>query len=267
MRVLLTGASGNFGKEYIRQSSHEVIALNRDGWGRVDELSSEIDVVIHAASDLHTSVADAPTLSLDSNVMSTAKLLEAVREAGIKRFVFLSSCAVYGESMRTQESSHCQPTSINGISKFLNERVIEAFCNENGIEFGILRVFNMYGGDDNFSILSHMRRALETGEPFTLNNNGIAQRDFVHVSDVVAIVQLLIEQRVSYTYLNIGTGISTRVSSLVNIVAERFPDFPVKQAQLEEAEYSRADISKLLGLIKYEFISIEDYLRNDFMMS
>lgn len=266
MKVLLTGASGNFGKEYMRQTTHDVTTLNRGDWQQLDDKIADIDVVLHAASDLHTPVADSPSISLDSNVLSTAVLLEACRKHDIKRFVFMSSCAVYGESMRTNESSVCQPTSINGIGKFLNEKVISDFCINNNIEYEILRVFNMYGGEDNFSILSHIRRALETGVAFNLNNGGIAQRDFIHVSDVVAIVNLLMNKEVPFTHVNVGTGISTRILTLVEHVLEKYPALQLQHAEVEEAEYSRADIRRLRTLTDRTFIRIEDYLKNDFVV-
>jgi len=195
MKVLLTGASGNFGREFVERAEVDVVQLNRDGWGDLDEkLAHGVNIVIHAAGDLRTRTAVSPVQLFDSNVLATARLLEAVREHQIPRFIFLSSCAVYGEDMRTNEESKCYPTSINGIGKLLCEKMIAEFCEENKIKYEILRIFNMYGGRDHFSVFSHMKRALEDDVPFTLNNRGIAQRDFIHVSDVVRIVLLLLRR-------------------------------------------------------------------------
>src|SRR5439155_1020552 len=113
---LLTGASGNFGHEFTERADFDVVQLNRDDW---DDLKAKfalgIDIVIHAAGDLRTRAAASPAKLFDSNVLTTARLLEAVREHQIPRLIFLSSCAVYGEDMRTNEDSKCYPTSINGI--------------------------------------------------------------------------------------------------------------------------------------------------------
>ncbi len=265
MKILLTGASGNFGQTYLRQSGHDVVPLNRHDWSELNDRLSGCDAIIHAASDLHTKVSDTPTLSLDTNIMSTSRLLEAARHHKVDRFVFISSCAVYGESMRTGETTTCQPNSINGVGKRLNEMVIAEFCQQNDIAHQILRVFNMYGGQDNFSILSHIRRALNNDQPFTLNNNGIAQRDFIHVNDVVAIVAQLMGQPVTHQYLNIGTGVSTRISEIIDIVRARFPQLQITSSKTQEAEYSRADIGRLLSILEPEFTDITAYLQNDFM--
>lgn len=266
MKVLLTGASGNFGHEFIERADCDVVQLNRDDWdGLGVKLARGIDVVIHAAGDLRTRAAASPVKLFDSNVLTTARVLEAVRECQIPRLIFLSSCAVYGEDMRTNEDSQCYPTSINGIGKLLGEKMIAEFCTEHKIKYEILRIFNMYGGRDHFSVFSHMQRALESGVPFILNNKGIAQRDFIHVSDVARIVLSLLSGNVPYTHLNIGTGIATKLSALVEVVSRRFPSLSIRHAQIEEAEYSRADIARLRGFANGDFVRIEDYLRNDFM--
>ena len=266
MKIMLTGASGNLGRELINQASFEFVQVNRDDWNNLDaKLACGIDTVVHAASDLHTRAAVSPISLLDSNLLTTAKMLEAVRKYKIPRFIFISSCSVYGEDMRTSESSKCSPVSINGVGKLLNEKLIEAFCSENKIKYEILRVFNLYGGPDRFSILSHIKKSLENNQVFILNNQGVAQRDFVHVSDVAGIILFLLEKGMPYTHLNIGTGSATKISSLVDLVKQRFPDFPIRHREAEEAEYSRADVSRLSSLIKWDFVRIEDFLQNEFI--
>lgn len=265
MRIALTGASGNFGREFLARADGDVIAINRGDWDGIDQvLSRGIDVVIHAASDLQSSMARSPAKLLDSNLVTTARLLEAMRAHEIPRLIFMSSCAVYGDSIRSGESSACHPDSINGISKLLNEKILSAFCEANCIKYEILRVFNMYGGADHFSILSHVRKALRNGTPFTLNNAGIAQRDFIHVADVAAIVLQLLKLNVPHTTVNVGTGVATKVSALLDLIRARHPELVVRPNSVQEAEYSRADISRLKALLDHKFIQIEDYLASSF---
>ena len=268
MNILLTGAEGNFGSEFQQQanknSNVNVIPVGRSDWPNIHEKLATVDVVVHAASDLRTSASAAPGRLLDSNVMSTATLLEAARDQRVKRLVFLSSCAVYGEDMRTSEDSLCCPITINGISKHLNEKLVAEFCSANGMEYQILRVFNSYGGDDRFSIFSKLKRALQTRTPFTLNNDGRMQRDFIHVADVASIVMNLSATRIAHTHLNIGTGVATKISMLVNKVAEQFPQLVVQRGLTQEAEYSRADTTRLREFWTGDFIRVEDYIREEF---
>ena len=268
MNILLTGAEGNFGSEFQQQanknSNVNVIPVGRSDWPNIHEKLASADVVVHAASDLRTSASAAPSRLLDSNVMSTAMLLEAARDQRVKRLVFLSSCAVYGEDMRTGENSLCCPITINGISKHLNEKLVAEFCSANGIEYQILRVFNSYGGDDRFSIFSKLKRALQTNTPFTLNNDGRMQRDFIHVADVASIVMNLSATRIFHTHLNIGTGVATKISMLVDRVAEQFPQLVVQRGLTQEAEYSRADTTRLREFWTGDFVRVEDYIREEF---
>ena len=267
MNILLTGAEGNFGSEFLRQASKshvQVASVGRGDWVQIGDKLASADIVVHAASDLRTSASAEPSRLLDSNVMSTALLLEAARDQRVKRFVFLSSCAVYGEDMRTEEDSLCCPITINGISKHLNEKLVAEFCGANDIQYQILRVFNSYGANDRFSIFSKLKRALQTKSAFTLNNDGRMQRDFIHIADVASVVLNLAATRIAHTHLNVGTGVATKVSTLVDKVAEQFPQLKVQRGLTQEAEYSRADTTRLREFWIGDFIRIEDYIREDF---
>ena len=267
MNILLTGPEGNFGSEFQRQASKshvQVASVGRGDWVQIGDKLASADIVVHAASDLRTSASAEPSRLLDSNVMSTALLLEAARDQRVKRFVFLSSCAVYGEDMRTEEDSLCCPITINGISKHLNEKLVAEFCGANDIQYQILRVFNSYGANDRFSIFSKLKRALQTKSAFTLNNDGRMQRDFIHIADVASVVLNLAAIRIAHTHLNIGTGVATKVSTLVDKVAEQFPQLKVQRGLTQEAEYSRADTTRLREFWIGDFIRIEDYIREDF---
>ncbi len=265
MNILLTGAEGNLGSELRSQAvirkCANIVSIGRNDWTGLDEKMSSSEIVVHAASDLRTSASLEPYKLLDSNVMSTARLLEASRRHQIRRFVFLSSCAVYGEDMRTGEESLCCPITINGISKHLNEKLVAEFCTANNIEYQILRIFNTYGGNDKFSIFSKLKRALQSGTAFTLNNEGRMMRDFIHVSDVASIVLSLSGGKIGYTHVNIGTGVATKISRLVEIFSEQFPQLVVRSGVTQEAEYSRADISRLREFWSEDFIRIEDYIQ------
>lgn len=270
MKVLLTGSGGNFGTEFRRQATAEVVGVDRASWPNLASmLTSGIDCVIHAASDLRASVAKEPVRLMESNVMTTARLLEAVRNAKVGRFVFLSSCAVYGDERSTHEDGPCRPISTNGIEKLLNEKMVTEFCLAHAIDFQILRIFNMYGGDDRFSIVSRLQRAAVDGDPFVLNNRGMAQRDFIHVGDVAHVVWKLLEQPVGHSRINVGTGVATRISDLVDLVRERFASIKVVPASgsAHEVEYSRADTARLKQAIHHDFLDIEDYVRAGFSVT
>lgn len=260
MNMILTGSNGNLGREIISQNStHKIYPIRRDNWSDLAGLSfGKEEVVVHAASDLTSLIHETPFSIMDSNLASTARLLEISK--GCALFIYISSCAVYGDALTTTESTRCRPLSINGITKLLNERMVEEFCSKNAIPYLILRVFNTYGGRDRFSIISKLQQSVKTDIPFQLNNFGIAQRDFVHVSDVAGIVLKLSRLNLPSGYLNVGTGCATKISDIVAMVKELYPKLEIVDKAANEVEYSRADISKLKGILDCKFMSIDQQL-------
>jgi nucleoside-diphosphate-sugar epimerase len=260
MKIILTGSNGNLGSQIIAQNhEHEILPIHRHNWDDLAGLSLEKEfVVIHAASDLTSKLHERPSVIVDSNLATTTRLLEISREC--RSFIYISSCAVYGDALTTSESIRCQPLSINGITKLLNEKIIEEFCEGNGIPYLILRVFNTYGGRDHFSIISKLQHAVRTGSAFQLNNLGVAQRDFVHVSDVAAVILRLIKLELPSGRINIGTGCTTRISEIVGQFRKCYPDIRIVDRSANEVEYSRADITKLMGMINFNFSRMQEKL-------
>jgi UDP-glucose 4-epimerase len=242
------------------------VPVGRADWSRLpDLLGSGVDAVLHAAWDLKTAPTQDPTAVLDANLMTTMRLLEACRAHGVAKFAFVSTCAVYGEGMNTAEDAACCPVTVNGITKLLNERIVEAFCADFGIDCQIYRLFNMFGGSDRFSILSHLRNALDRDTAFKLNNGGVAQRDFVHVADVARIVMTLLPRNLPEVHMNIGTGRATRISDIVAVVQRLHPELRIERSSVKEAEYSRADISRLSSTVEeLPFVDVMDFVEREF---
>ena len=266
MRILLTGAAGNLGTSLIGSRASAFVPLGRSDWPRLPEiLESGIDAVVHAAWDLKTPVTQRPEAVLDANLMTTMRLLEACRAQGVTKFAFVSSCAVYGEGMDTAEDAACCPVTVNGITKLLNERIVQAFYADLGIDCQIYRVFNMFGGTDHFSVLSRLRNALDNETPFTLNNAGVAQRDFIHVDDVARIVMTLLPMELPGVYINVGTGRATRISDIVSVVQRLQPRLRIERTSISEAAYSRADIGRLSSIVEgLRFVDVMDFVERAF---
>lgn len=263
MKILLTGYKGNLGSAIQRHSKGEVVGIGRNGWEKLsDILLSGIDVVVHLADDLKNKIECVPTEIMSSRLLATTRLLETMKHSRKARLVFLSSCAVYGRAMDTVEEAECCPMTVNGMVKRLNERIIEEFCLKNDIKFEIYRVFNMYGDNDTFSILSKLKKCVETGTEFVYGD--CHERDFIHVEDVAKIILKLMEMGHSYPYLNIGTGVATPIQRIVDVVKEKHPSLEVKNAFSVAIQYSCANITKLSSLIRYDFINVMDYVKNNF---
>lgn len=261
MQILLTGAEGNLGQHILSQSQHEIVGVGRENWSQLDEAMSSTDVVIHAAYDLKGRITSEPSRVMSSNLLTTMELLESMKRHNVRRLIFMSSCAVYGDVTHMREDVTCQPTSINGQVKYLNEQIIREFCTKNNIRHISLRVFNMYGGNDQFSILYKLKRAVHDGEVFQLNNHGVSQRDFIHVEDVARAVLDVVEGNPDFECMNLGTGISIKIADLLSIVKEKYPSIKIQNHQFEEVEYARADTSKLSKVVAARFSNVIDYVK------
>ena len=257
LKILLTGASGNLGSHiagHALSSGIEVIPVSRGEWKSVSECSDRIDAVVHCAADIKSKISYSPKLYLNSNLDITVDILEFCADRNIKKFYFTSSAAIYGHSLKTNEGQKKQPSSLNGFIKSLNEELIENFCEENQISFTIFRIFNLYGGDDQFSIITKLIQAAQNGYSFNLINNGSTKRDFVHVDDVADIICRVLRIGSCPEFLNIGTGQPTKISDILSSVENKYGSIRISNSFFDEPEISIADtklLRQVLGDISF----------------
>lgn len=263
MKAILTGAEGNLGRRILEHAGFECLPVSRDSWGALNDVRvGECQFLIHCAYDLKTDINEQPDVVLESNVVSTGKALRLCKDKRIPRFIFISSCSVYGDSSNSAEDKPCIPVSINGFTKLFNEELIKSFCAANAIDYLILRVFNSYGGDDRFSVVQKLISCAKNNRPFTLLNEGIAERDFIHVDDVAKVVCALAGMPLKSEIINVGSGRSVRIIDLLAAVEKKFGKISVVSEQRQgEAIYSRANISKLRKLVSLQAVDIFDFIR------
>lgn len=258
---LLTGANGNLGQAILRTGAFDVTCVTRDTWPEIRrDVSARYDLVIHAAGALQVRPGSQPTAFVDSNVRALTELLEWVGPLCKPRIFFVSSGAIYGDSTSTSESSPARPVSINGIAKLLSEKLLHAYCDEHGMDFVSFRLFNIFGGNDQFSVIYHIQQAVLSGRAFVLNNQGRAHRDFVHVDDAAVVLARLASVDHLPRYMNLGTGVTTRISDVVDTFVRYFPALKIEHRNCPEAEYSRADISLLQQYLTHSFRSVLDQI-------
>ena len=265
MKVLLTGPHGNLGSALQRLGSEvDWVPLARADWSKLASLAQGVDVVLHAASDLFSSVTGDPLALVESNVNTTARVLAWLKEHRQTRLIFISSCAVYGRSPSTHEDSDPAPLSINGTTKLLNEQMIQKFGDETGVNYQIFRLFNTYGGSDRFSILAQLKKAVVEKRPFTMLNEGVSQRDFVHVDDVARLILRFLKVPAGPKILNLGSGEATRIRDVVKEFTLKYPQLEVRAGQRAEAEYSRSDVSRLKAIAPdFKFRNVLDFIRQE----
>ena len=262
MKVLITGASGNLGshlKAQCERKGYAYEAVTRANINRLDRLIAECDTVIHAAGDITSQITEKVVEVSESNLLLTAQVLEACARHDVERFFYISSCAVYGNASTSHELMECQPISLNGKFKKLNEELVSAYCTERITAATSFRLFNIYGGNDRFSILSHLQRCCISGEPFKLLNNGQSRRDFIHVQDAAEIICECLTLDYLPPVLNVGTGDTILVRDIAEAFHRICPALEFEHLSIQEVEYSRADTALLKQTVgDYQFRKVLD---------
>ena len=181
------------------------------------------EVVFHLAAIVSVpQTVENPIHSADVNEMGTLSVLDASRQAEVKRVVFSSSCAVYGDDPRLpkRENMAPKPLSPYAAQKLAAEYYAKVFNDLYGLETAVLRYFNVYGPRQDPSspysgvISIFMTKAL-LNEAAVIYGDGNQSRDFIYVEDVVkANLLAAIAKNVSGQVLNIGSGQSVRINDL-----------------------------------------------------
>lgn len=259
LSCLLIGANGNLGAAIRRTESFDITCVTRQNWSELRKnLTGDFDLIIFAAGAITLNPAKEPLNYVDSNLRALADVLDWLAPHCKPKIFFISSAAVYGNSISTVESTSTAPVSINGVAKMFGEMLLKAFCDDRGLDFVCFRVFNIFGGDDRFSVLHHIRKAALSGKPFVMNNQGRAYRDFVHVDDVANVLVKLAAIAELPRYLNIGTGVATRISDIADTFIRYVPSLKIENRNNFEAEYSRADTGLLQRFYSSPFLSLLD---------
>jgi UDP-glucose 4-epimerase len=190
------------------------------------------DRVLHLAAIASvTRSFDDPQETWAVNVGGTANVLAAAHDAGARRVVLASSCAVYGttDALPVAEAALPHPESPYAQSKLDAEGLCLAAC-EGGFDTGVLRFFNVYGprqdpSSDYSGVIAIFMDRLAAGRSCTVYGDGHQTRDFVFVKDVVAACGAALDGRMlggrplAATPINVGTGIETSLRDVLAALA------------------------------------------------
>lgn len=181
--------------ENIQNPNHENLEIIEGDLNDLDlnEILKGKDYVFHLAAMASVPLSvDKPIECNENNVTATIKLLTAAKDAKVKKIVFSSSAAVYGENtnMPLKETEPLMPTSPYAASKASGEQYIQSFTESYGLNGTILRYFNVFGPkqDKNSqyaSVIPNFISAILEGNQPVIYGDGEQTRDFVYVKDIV----------------------------------------------------------------------------------
>lgn len=183
-----------------------------------------VDAVFHLAAraGVRESLAD-PALYERVNVTGTARLLDAMRRAGVRRLVFTSSSSIYGARAGGpfREDDPLEPArSPYAVTKLVGEGLVAGWQATTGAAAVISRLFTAYGPRQRPGMAIHrFTRQLLAGEPVTLYGDGASVRDYTFVSDLVDGVLLALEHADGLRIVNLAGGRPVRLDHLVERLA------------------------------------------------
>lgn len=210
-----------------------------------------------AVASVQASVDD-PVSTHQSNFIGTLNLCEAMREAGVRRVVFASSAAVYGnngEGVAVREDTPKAPLTPYAADKLASEHYLDFYRRQHGLEPAVFRFFNIFGPRQDPSspysgVISIFTERALAGLPISVFGDGEQTRDFFYIADLVPLlVQALGMPQVAVGAVNVGHNQAVSLNQLlaaIRAVLGQLPAVSHGAARPGDIRHSRADNGLLL---------------------
>jgi len=259
---LSTGKLSNFNSNTLSPGAVDFVKGDIRDSGLVEKCCVETDAVIHLAAQ--TSVPFSlqnPEFNNDVNVKGTLNLLNSSVEAKVSRFLFISSCAVYGEPsyLPIDEKHPTNPISPYAESKLIAEKECLRLNNEGELRSVVFRFFNVYGPRQGLSeysgVITKFIDRIKQKLSLIIYGDGSQTRDFVYVNDIVNSIMLALEnKKAPGNIFNVGTGRAVPLQELAEtMLSLTSADLMIVNAdhRLGDIKHSYADITKASQLLGY----------------
>lgn len=248
-KILITGGAGFIGShiiEVLQKENCEITVLDNLHTGLKENVPERVrlieldirdkgvidifeqyqfDVVLHLAGQTMVNVSvDDPFYDADVNIMGTVNILESCRKTGVKRIIFSSTAATYGniEEVPIREEFSVNPLSFYGLSKLTVEKYLKLYHDLYGLEYVILRYANVYGerqGDGGEGgVISIFTKKIAKDESFVIHGDGKQTRDFVYAGDVARANWYAANTKYCNTIYNVSTNSETSIRELVDLL-------------------------------------------------
>lgn len=228
---------------------------------------NKIDIVLHFLSSTVPATSRNAIYDVETNLVSTLKLLDVMLQHNVKDIMYLSSGgAIYGDVLRKvhNEEDAVYPKSSYGVVKLAIEKYLLSYSEIYGLNSLILRLSNPFGpyhfntkqGVINVAI----RKALR-GEPLQIWGTGDGVKDYIFIEDACRIMIQLMESGIHTSVYNIASGHVLSVKDIVGLIKNEIPSFKYEftQALANDVQSFELDITKIrmkLGILKMTDLAI-----------
>lgn len=244
MKILITGGAGFIGShlsDTLLAAGHEITIIDNLSSGTKrflpkdaefiemdirDEKISDIlkkrhfDIVYHeAAQTMVPASIERPYLDADINISGLLRVMEAARKTDVKKVIFSSSAAVYGDNpaLPLKENEIPAPTSFYGLTKWMTEEYLTLYHEIYGLSYTVLRYSNVYGprqgANGEGGVIYIFAKALAENNPITILGDGLQTRDFISVHDIVS-ANVAALDKADGEIINISTGTELALNDL-----------------------------------------------------
>lgn len=286
-KVLITGGAGFIGSNLAKalvKDNNKVVVVDDLSMGQIENLEGlNVEFFEHDVTDksfMHqllrerkfdyifflaavASVADSVERPLETHAINQEAVLDTLEfihhnNLPLKRFVFTSSAAVYGNlpDMPKSETTRCQPLTPYAVDKYASERFTIDYEGLYGVPTVAVRFFNVFGPNQNpaspySGVLSIITDKLKNDEVFNLYGDGSQTRDFVYVADVVKALRLVATKTPRATVYNVAQGGETSLLDLIRMYEKvsgkklKIRKMPARNGDINK---SVADISKIKSI-------------------
>lgn len=218
-----------------------------------------VDLIFHLAAKINVEESYVkPELYWEVNVLGTKLIVESMVRMGVKRLIFISSAAVYGDPvyLPINEKHPLNPLNPYGETKLEAEDIIRQYLERGDVEAVVVRLFNAYGprqeGNPYAGVVQKFIERVSMGKPPIIFGDGLQTRDFIYVKDVVDGLIHVMESVDGSMVVNLGTGVETSILDLARLILELYGRKDLKPIFTDprpgDVRRSVADISRLKSL-------------------
>jgi UDP-glucose 4-epimerase len=213
--------------------SYEVLDVK--DYAKLKQRFADFDVVAHFSASADIALGQSNTkIDFEEGIVTTFNILEAMRESKCKKIIFPSSSTIYGNFSKIptpEDAGLLFPTSLYGAAKLSSEALISAYCHLFGIKSWIFRFGNVVGGDMTRGVIMDFIRKLKADpQRLEILGDGNQEKDFIYVDDCVEAMLFAFNNSANViNVFNLGTGMTTSVKKIANMVSEEMKPAGVKR--------------------------------------